>query len=463
MTESIEKTKYLTSTFFCFSIKDFQKEFFSIECQNYAKPDFEIIENLNSEFTVIRVFLKGGLYNTLLGGWNSVFRFNIVYKSPNSLHFKSQEFKVEKNKIEFVFNASTNAKKKSNLIKDPSCLEQYTSFLKLESIQDNLFLDTKQYLKNNLDIELYLHLLKTKNDKEKEELLGIFNNFPKINILYDADKLPLINDFKSFSIPKGICNKLKIIYSIIKDSSNLLDEFYEDYIDTINEYNRNNISSPIPIKKNIFNFMIDKLNNPEKIKKVCLNCESVHVLFDYLLSINNKKIKDLTYEDMPKFNEIKNINDFIDIIDKCEKIKHMFKENEILKVLLQFINFYSKNSNIKDLESIMEKLSSIDKQFYEKIIEGICFEISNKGKKMIQKKTLKGFEMYNFINKYNKYGDFLSDNNLIINIAENINLRELKNIGGNILEEFNKCQFFNRIKEILIKDYINGILSQINN
>ena len=74
---------------------------------------------------------------------------------------------------------------------------------------------------------------------------------------------------------------------------------------------------------------------------------------------------------------------------------------------------------------------------------------------MILKKTLKGIEMYEFINKYNSYGDFLSDEQLLLSIAENINLKELQKEGGKILEEFNKCKFNIKInKENLIFQYL---------
>ena len=133
-----------------------------------------------------------------------------------------------------------------------------------------------------------------------------------------------------------------------------------------------------------------------------------------------------------------------------------------MKIWQIYIEHYTQENDIKELEIIKDKFSSIDKQFYGKIIDDICSEISTKGKKMILKKKLKGIDMYEFINKYNSYGEFLYDAQLITNIAENINLKELDN-DGNTLEEFNKCKFLLKIREDLINNYINGILSQINN
>jgi len=411
MVESDEKDKYLNSVFFCFSIDNiiYNKDYFSIECQNYAKPDFEI-SRYDNNLTVLRVFMKGSFYNILFGGLKSSFTFKIIYNSPTQKYYKSGEYSVEKGIIKFAFK-DLNEEITSNLFQNASSLDKYSTFLKFEKVQDIIFLNVLDYLKLNLELELYFHLLKEKNGKEKEELKSIFETFPSFKIIYSKDKLTNI-DFKLYDLPKGLLCNLKIIYSVITDTTTELSDFYDDYINTIFIYNKIHKDSPIPIRKNIFDFMMNKLNE-EKLRKVCNNCENIPILFDYLLSSDSKKIN-LSFSDMPDFIEIKEKKNFLELIDKYEKIKDFFKENEILKIWDIYIGYFSKKDSIEDLESIKDKLISINKQFYEKNIEHICSEISNIGKKLIRKKIMKGFKMYEFINKYNSYGDFLSDSQLLI-------------------------------------------------
>jgi len=458
MTESEQKNKYLNSIFFCFSIdnSNYNKDYFSFECQNYSKPYFETFR-FDNNLTVLRVFMKDSFCNMLFREIKSSFAFKIIYKSSTQIYYKSGEYSVDKNNIKFAFE-DLNEQINSNLFKNTSSLEKYSSFIKFEKIQDILFSKVLDYLKINLDLELYFHLLKDKKGKEKEDLKSIFEEtFPKFKIIYSKEKLKII-DFKLYDLPKGLLNKLKIIYSIIIDTTEELNDFYEDYINIIYIYNQYHKGSPIPIRKNVFNFLINELNE-EKIKKVCKNCENVPILFDYLASSDPENIN-LDANDMPTIMAIKEKKDFMELIDKYEKIKACFKENEILKIWNIYIGFFAQNNSIEDLESIKDKFISINKQFYEKNIDYIYSEISNIGKKLIQNKKLKGFKMYEFINKYNCYCDFLSDGQLLLNIAENISLEELDN-NEDTLKEYEKCKFIQRIEENSITIYINGLLEQI--
>ena len=383
MTEGDEKDKYLNSIFFCFSIDNsiYNKDYFFIECPNYAQPDFETFRYDNN-LTVLRVFMKGSFYNMLLGGLKSSFIFKIIYRSPNQLYYKSGEYSVEKNNIKFIFK-DLNEEINSNLFKNASSLEKYSSFIKFEKIQDIIFSNVLDYLKLNLDLELYFNLLKDKNGKEKDDLKSLFDTFPSFKIIYSKDKLKNI-DFTLYDLDNKLLNHLKIIYSVITDTTTELNDFFDDYINTIEIYNKCHKEYQIPIRKNVFDFLMNKLEG-EKFKKVCKNCENVPILFDYLLSSNSKKIN-LTINDMPDIIEIKEKKDFLELIDKYEKIKDFFKENEILKIWDIYIGFLVKNNSIEELESIKDKLNSINKQFYEKNIDHVCSEISNIGKKLIQKK-----------------------------------------------------------------------------
>ena len=76
---------------------------------------------------------------------------------------------------------------KRNHFKNPSCLEQYNAFHTVSKNHEKLYDDAKNYLTSNLDFELFLNLLHAKKDK-KEELMGIFLNFPYFKIKYDTNK-----------------------------------------------------------------------------------------------------------------------------------------------------------------------------------------------------------------------------------------------------------------------------------
>ena len=465
MEESTKNKRYRNSIFFCYLIDKsiYNKKYFSIDCPNHiSELDFDIV-NYNN-LSILRVFfISDGWLSNFLSLNNSI-TFKIIYKVPNqnnSIVYESQDFTVEKNRIKFEFNAANSGRKNSKLFKNPSCLNQYNSFSNLKGVKNTLFSDTLEYLKNNLDLLLYIHLLKNASDKQKEDLIKIFDNFPNFNIIFDEDIYNANINFQFF-IPKGIDIKLKTLISIIKDSSDTFGESYEGCIKLIDSYNTYHKECQIPIKKNFFNLLINK-SNKKYIKKIIRNCQTFPILLDYLSSIKSDKINNLTTEDIPINLDFKqNYNEFIELIDKYEKIKTYFKPKEILKIWQIYIDYYIKKSNIKELEIIKDKFSLIDKNYYGFIIDNICCEIINKGKKMILEKELKGVNMYEFINKYNNYGEFLYDAQLLAIIAQNINLKELEYNEGKTLEEFNKCKFFSKIRENQIKIYIKEILSQLN-
>ena len=81
-------------------------------------------------------------------------------------------------------------------------------------------------------------------------------------------------------------------------------------------------------------------------------------------------------------------------------------------------------------------------------------------KKLIKKKLLKNNEMFIFINKYSKIDDSFFDENFINDITENINLNDLDK-NKNLLEEYQKCNFLQKIDENKIEIFINGILNKI--
>ena len=458
----MSKEKILTeknicnSIFFCFLIDENICDKQGIFEIDNAIMNFECFNENNN--TILRVFLKSGSLNYLLGKvYGNV--FTITYKIDNRIIYKSTKFEIKKNTNQFIFN-SIKTEDNNKYFKNPTCLEQYLAFLKISNSNSDLFSDTLKYLNEYLDIELYLYLLQN-NKHNNDDLEKIIEKFPSIKVVYDKNKRLPIENIGSLPIGIGIKKKLLLICSIIQDQTDLIKEFHKEDIDIINEYNENtkDIKFIIPIKKNIFNYFIKNLNQDERdyIIKVCKNCKSIASLVDYLKSDDSKIIKDLTSNDMPKifcYN-----NNFKELIEGFVKIKDLFKENEIYNIWKKYLDKYCFRKSIEELEDI-KKSFLINEQFYEKIIEYISIEIVKKGKILILNSKLKGFNMYEFINKYISIGEFYSDEYLLDNITRNIDLQEL-NIEQNY-NEFKKCNFFQKIPDIYTKNYISGILKKIN-
>ena len=182
-----------------------------------------------------------------------------------------------------------------------------------------------------------------------------------------------------------------------------------------------------------------------------------------LIALNEeqfKKIKDLKNSDLT--NEYSKDDNLIDLLDKYEKIKSAFSENEIYKVWKKYLSLWYRVKNIQELEEVIDKLNSINEQYYSIITIEIKDKIINKGKKLIGEGKLKSSDMYKFFNKYNIIGDFFSDKNLLSYIGKNIILEELDK-DENILKEFNQCKFLSKINSKLIRYYINGTLTQVTN
>ena len=273
----------------------------------------------------------------------------------------TSDFIFEKNKIRFVFDAGNKGPIYTSAFKNPSCLEQYNAFHTVSKNHEKLYDDAKNYLTSNLDFELFLNLLHAKKDK-KEELMGIFLNFPYFKIKYDTNKfLPTI-DFEGV-IHNQFYKKLILIYSIIQDSAVLLYDFKENDIIDFIIYNEAQKDSPLIIKKNIFEFFISKLNKDYSLKQTCKSVFSIPTLFDYLLALKPDlfhKIKKLKIDDIPKKYYIE--DDLIGLIEKYEKIKEAFDTNEIELIWKQYLNLWYAKKSIKQLEEVIDKMNSIQIQ-----------------------------------------------------------------------------------------------------
>ena len=459
--KSEEKPEFSDCSYICFYIDPsiYEKDGFILDSNILSFKEFKINNNL-----IIYTVHFGIIFNTLKFFKSNNTYFKISYEFNKKQIFTSNfYFSLEKNKIKYIYDAGKKGSTSlPELFKNPSCLEQYNAFLEVSQNYDILFQETINFLKKTLDIELFLYLLQNKNDK-KDELMSILDNFPYKSIIQYEKKKPLQKmDFSHISNHENY-KKLILIYSLIQDSTEFLNNFNEDDILLFINYNETQKDQPILIKKNIFEFFISKLNDENLIKKICQSVYSIPLLFDWLIVLNEeqfKKIKDLKNSDLT--NEYSIDDNLIDLIDKYEKIKSAFCENEIDKVWKKYLNLWYKVKNIKELEEIIDKFNSINEKYYSTITLEIKNEITNKGKKLIKMNKLKSFDMYKFINKYNNIGDFFSDEILLYYIGANIILEELDK-DENILKEFNQCKFMAKISSKLIKNYINGTLSQISN
>ena len=139
----------------------------------------------------------------------------------------------------------------------------------------------------------------------------------------------------------------------------------------------------------------------------------------------------------------------------------MFKKNnEILRLWKDYLSKYKQKLDINNLEKIKEKFISIDPNFYSSIINDISLEITTKHKKKIIAQELKGINMYKYINEYNGKCNFFSDEELLLKIATNIDLKDLEK-NSDSLKEYNNCKFLQKLDENRIEKFINGILNNI--
>ena len=459
-----QSQEFSDCSYICFYIDQsiYEKEGFVISSSlitNLGVQEFRLDNNL-----VVFCIHCGGLLNMAFKLFKSTYYFKISYKFKNSPIFTCNfDFTVEKGKIKFIFDAGKKGSITGDLFKNPSCLEQYNAFCQVTKKHDILFEDTKKFLFDNLDMELFLNLLQNKKD-DRDELMLTLSNFPDLIIKYERDKLLPKIDFEALKNIKYY-KKLVLIYSIIQDSIDLLGDLTEDGIVDFIQYNEIHKDQPILIKKNIFDFFISKTSKAEYIKKICKSVYSIPLLFNYLIELNKdkeqfSKIKGLTFNDLP--SEYSKDDNLIELIGKYENIKEAFSENEIDKVWKKYLSQWYQVQNIQQLEQVIVKLNSINEKYYTNITDEIKNEINTKGKKLIEMKELKGLEMYKFINKYNIVGDLLSDDNLLFFIGRNVILEEL-NSDENTLKEFNQTKFLAKINSKLIQYYINGTLSQVTN
>ena len=332
----------------------------------------------------------------------------------------------------------------------------------LKEYKNDLISSTFLFFQKNFDLSLFLKLLDNK-DFNQNQFEKIIQNFPNLKCEDIRNKIFIFKKDSLDFLQKDYKNKFLIIYSVISDTTEeLRDIKEEDGLNILFDYNEKNKVYKIPIKKNFFSFFIKKLSNIEYIKKLCHNCNSVSLLFECLFEFRaSKNIKDLTINDLPEPNNAENI---LDLIEKYEKIKGFFKENEINKLWRKYISLYNseqKQGSIQKFQKIKEKFESTNNnQFYKNIIKELSDNIDNLRKKAITSKDLKGKELYKFINNNKRNCDFFSDENIILDISKKIDLKELEK-DNEALEEFKNCKFLKIIDEKNINSFIHGIIDSI--
>ena len=111
-------------------------------------------------------------------------------------------------------------------------------------------------------------------------------------------------------------------------------------IKIILNYNSINKMFPILLNKNIFGFLLNKVNEEEQIKNLCKNCLSIPILFQALSEFKSEYSHFLIYNDLPSIPL--NVEDFPKLIDIYEKIDCLFKKREMFPLLLLQKHFFPK-------------------------------------------------------------------------------------------------------------------------
>ena len=435
------------SYYFCFKIEE------KIYNHGTFQIDSPYINSLSHEtkrlgdFVILRVFF--GFFSKFLPQRT----FTIIFKKGNEILFSSIDFVLKKDETLIEYNITEKYNMKSKEFKSPSSIEQYEAFIKVFKDKDLIYYKTKNYFYENFDIELYLHLLETKQNKTIE-LCELLNNFPnsRMKVKYNKNKALQKFNFETIQNNKNYV-KLALIYSVIQDSTELLNEHKENDLIILFKYNEFHKDSPLIIKGNVLNFFLSKTLNIDNIKRIFQFCESIPLLFNSLIAFGPdklEKINNLTINDLPNYSYAK--DNLIELIENYEKIKSLFKVNEINKLWSNYLYYIYNTKNINYLEKIKQKFIEINEPTYKTIIEEMTIERIKKGKRMIIDKMLSNLDMFRFINKYNSLDNFYSDQKLLISIGENINLKDFENEEN--LKEFNQCKFLNKINIENIQYYI---------
>ena len=450
-----EKKGEESATFFCFCIdeKIRNKGMFLFISSSDISHTVEYFD----KYTILKVYTTKGF--SFLNFFKNKILFKIIFKKDDIKIYESEkEFKIQNKKIKFIYNTQYC---QHNLFKIPSYQNQYIAFSKLNNYKEELNSNTSKFFKIYFDLGLSLRLLE---EGKKEELTQIIDNFLSLKNITFKELVYVFKGEKLDNLPEQYQTKFIIIYSAISDDINILKEKNinnSEDLEILFTYNEKQKDYKILIKKQFFSYFIKKISSSEKLKKFCNYCYSIPILFD-ILSKNSKpplKIKEkLTYEDLPEIKACD--DDILILIDQYEEIKIYFKNDEILRLWRSYLEKCKHNLNIRKLEEIKNKFISINREFYSSIIEEINFEISKMRRRIIIGQELKGKEMYTYINDFNTKCEFFSDEELLLKIATNIDLKDLEK-NSDSLEEYNKCKFLQKLDEVKIKIFIQGILKSI--
>ena len=452
-----EKKNEESAIFFCFCIDEAirDKGMFSFISSNSSDIS-QSVQHFD-KYTILKVYTTMGF--SFLHFFNKKILFKIIYKIDNEKIYESKkEFKIQNKEIKFIYNTEYC---QQSIFKIPSYQTQYNTFLKLNNYKEEINSNTFKFFKKYFDLGLFLKLL---DEAKKDEITKIIDNFSSLKNISFKELIYYFNPKKLENLPEQYQNKVIIIYSAISDDTKILKEKNinnEKDLKILFTYNEKQQDNKILIKEQFFSYFIKILSSSNQLKKFCKYCYSIPILFD-ILSKNSKpplNIKEMfTHEDLP---EIKACDDnILLLIDQYEEIKIYFKNDEILSLWKDYLEKSKQNLDIRKLEEIKYKFISINKEFYSSIIEEINLKISTRRRRTIIDQELKGKEMYTYINDFNTKYNFFSDEELLPKIATNIDLKDLAN-NPDSLEEYHKCKFLQKLDEIKIKIFIQGILKRI--
>ena len=451
-----DKNDKESATFFCFCIDETIRDKGIFIISPNSSDISQSVQHFD-KYTILKVYATKSL--SFLKFFRQEKLFKIIYKNDNEKIYESkEEFKIQNKKIKFIYNTDYC---QQSLFKIPSYQTQYITFSKLNKYKEEINSNAFNFFEKYFDLGLFLKLL---DEGKKGEITKIIDNFSSLKNKSFKELIYYYNPKKLENLPEQYQKKVIIIYSAISDDTKILKEKNinnKEDLKILFTYNEKQKDNKILIKEKFFSYFIKILSSSDELKKFCNYCYSIPILFD-ILSKNSEpplNIKEnLTYEDLPEIKACD--DDILLLIDQYDKIKIYFKNDEILRLWKDYLEKSKQNLGIHKLEKIKDKFISINKEFYSSIIEDINLEISTMYRRIIIDQELKGKEMYAYINDFNTKCDFFSDEELLSKIATNIDLKDLAN-NPDSLEEYHKCKFLQKLDEIKIKIFIQGILKSI--
>lgn len=346
---------------------------------------------------------------------------------PNEEYFEREPTTLEiisKNKLPNYFNKVDhvfNYGKSTRMIGENNLLTPY-------GILVNNLSDFMEFSDNSLDftktiLDLYSFNLKIDKDKNFEIFKNVVLYFVfKNNKLAFKVKNYLVGKSDYLTISKQIENnlfnllKLTDIYDYLKPDLTNFDDVIKSAILEILS-NRNFDSNTNTFFKNI-----------EEIKKVLISFEQIKLKLD-LVNLNERNILKSSFEE-------------IIVFIKKYKDSEYFKKNNIsdkyLKILNQFELYYNNCDKFMKKNVLLKLLLELKKITYDKKLNKLTYQLSEKLDKIIFKTSL-----------------FENENLIMINMENN------NKYTNNMIEKFNKLDDYDKLCFVICKNSIQNILVKV--